>query len=524
MARLSVASWIGNAAAVMCGRFGAVTERARQAGCSRQTVYEHAARVEQAVADVVDGKPTHQELLAENERLRLENAELWEALDSSISFPELKQQQFTATAAAMGLSLAQVLILIGIVLPASVCPSRATLGRWVATWAARAGEHLRVLDQACRKLIVCLCIDEIFLGRKPVLVGVEPQSMAWVIGQKAEHRDGVTWQGALSPWSHLEYAVADAGTGLRKGLALVREARRDDQNAPAMEIGMDVFHIKKEALPVICRMWKKVESLWEKAEAADREAAHCRKQGKNACKAATTAYHAWLAAEQAFRDAEVIEAAWRRAAVALELFHPDGSLNDRGWAEAEIAAALNWLQGPEWSKVRRMLSDPCALTFLDRMHRQLKQAEPNDSLRAELVRLWWLRRKRAAEARGTKGALAHAAHLVQTVVCEKLEPNWRASYARVAQVLLRTVRASSVVECMNSVIRMHQARHRTLTQGLLDLKRLWWNTRPFREGRRRKQSPYMHLGLRLPVHDFWSLIQMTPEALNQALSSLQLAV
>jgi hypothetical protein len=39
-------------------------------------------------------------------------------------------------------------------------------------------------------------------------------------------------------------------------------------------------------------------------------------------------------------------------------------------------------------------------------------------------------------------------------------------------VLSRTVLASSAVECMNSVLRMHQSGHRTLTQGMPDLKRL----------------------------------------------------
>jgi hypothetical protein len=524
MARLSVSSWIGNAAAVLCGGFGAVTQRAREAGCSRQTVYKHAVRVEHAVKESANGQPTYQELWAENQGLARENEELWQAFSESVFFPKSKQQQFATTAIAMGLSLSQALLLLAIVLPASTCPSRATLGRWLAHWAARAGELLRVLDRHCQKWVVCLCIDEIFLGRKPVLVGVEPHSMAWVIGQKAEHRDGLTWREALQPWGRLEYAVADAGTGLRKGLALVREARQDVVDAPAMEVGLDVFHIKKEALPVITRMWRKVESVWEKAEAADREVARCRRQGEDARKAAATAHHAWAAAERAFREAEAIEAAWRRAAAALELFRPDGSLNERAWAEAEIAAALTGLDATEWSKVRRMLSDPCALTFLDRMHRQLREAEPNESLRAELVRLWWLRRRRAAESRGTQAGRAHAAHLVQTVVCEKLALSWRESYVRVSQVLQHTVRASSVVECMNSVIRMHQARHRSLTQPLLDLKRLWWNTRPFREGRRRERSPYQHLGVRLPVEGFWSLLQLAPEDLSQHLSTLPVAL
>jgi len=54
---------------------------------------------------------------------------------------------------------------------------------------------------------------------------------------------------------------------------------------------------------------------------------------------------------------------------------------------------------------------------------------------------------------------------------------------------------------------MHQARHRTLTQGLRDLKRLYWNCREFRGGKRRGRCPYEHLGLKLRSYDFWGLLQ-----------------
>ena len=98
--------------------------------------------------------------------------------------------------------------------------------------------------------------------------------------------------------------------------------------------------------------------------------------------------------------------------------------------------------------------------------------------------------------------------LVQQVLCQKLDPNWRESYRRVAAVLSQTVRASSAVECMNSVIRMHQSRHRNTTQGMLDLKRLYWNCRVFRGGKRKGRCPYEHLGLDLSSYDFWGLLQV----------------
>ena len=76
------------------------------------------------------------------------------------------------------------------------------------------------------------------------------------------------------------------------------------------------------------------------------------------------------------------------------MFRPDGRLNDREWARQQIAAALPLLGGRDWSKVRGFLEAAESLTFLDRLHRQLEQAEPDAALRAELVRLWWLRRQR----------------------------------------------------------------------------------------------------------------------------------
>ena len=40
--------WIGNAAAVLSGCWGAVSKRAQETGYSRTSLYKHAQRVEQA--------------------------------------------------------------------------------------------------------------------------------------------------------------------------------------------------------------------------------------------------------------------------------------------------------------------------------------------------------------------------------------------------------------------------------------------------------------------------------------------
>jgi hypothetical protein len=107
--------------------------------------------------------------------------------------------------------------------------------------------------------------------------------------------------------------------------------------------------------------------------------------------------------------------------------------------------------------------------------------------------------------------------LLEQVVCQRLCPEWQSAYARVDAILSRVVRASSAVECVNSVVRMHQARHRHVSQGRLDLKRLYWNCRTFRHGKRRGACPYELLGVKLPTYDWWTLLQMDPKALEQQL-------
>src|SRR5262249_31403861 len=85
-------------------------------------------------------------------------------------------------------------------------------------------------------------------------------------------------------------------------------------------------------------------------------------------------------------------------------------------------------------------------------------------------------------------------------------------------------RASSCVEGLNSVLRMQQARHRQMTQELLNLKRLYWKPRRVRTGRRKDTCPYQRLGVALPPElTWWQLLQLTPDQLRQLLSAQQVA-
>lgn len=525
--KLSLLNRLGNAAAVLLGRHGAVSDQARQCGCSRQTVYDHANQVHQALAEAEQPGPSRQELLEENQRLHEENRQLWDWLEESFSCPAAKRRQFTVQAAALGLSLQQTRTLLAVLLPVALVPGRATLGRWVQQEARRARRLLAVLDEACRHLVVCLCLDEIFCRRQPILMAVEPFSYAWVLGARTGDRSGPTWAKALAAWPEVQDVAADGGSGIELGLHLAatrrqEEASRQGGAAKPFRVRLDAFHTRREGQRALRTEWAAAQRLWEQAEKTQRAKARYDRGGGNGNYfQRSVVTKAWSTAEAAFWEAERKEKAWHRAVAALGIFRPDGTLNERSWAAAELQAAAAALDGSRWAKVRRMLLDPRTLTFLDRLHDDLAAAEPCPQRREALVRCW-RRRQAARRARGDAAAWVVLQQRLAEIVCRRLGADEQA-YARVSRVLRRVVRASSAVEGINSVVRMHQARHRKLTQELLDLKRLAWNCRRFGAGKRRGRCPYEHLGLLLPSYDFWQLLQTDPDELRQQLSSHEVA-
>lgn len=128
MARLPIVSWIGNAAAVLTGGWGAVSRHAEDAGCSRQTAYDHAEKVEAAVRDAAGGGPSREQLQQQLQQQAAELAALKKKLDDATGFPEQEQQRFAATATAMGLSYGQTRELLEIVVKKNLPAGRRSRG------------------------------------------------------------------------------------------------------------------------------------------------------------------------------------------------------------------------------------------------------------------------------------------------------------------------------------------------------------------------------------------------------------
>jgi len=147
MTTLSLGTLVRNATAVFSGCYGAVTRQAEQAGCSRQTVYDHARQVEQRLQPAAPARPP---------------------VEAPVPAPvaaldEPTRRRVAVTAFAMGISTRQIEDLLRILLPEDG-PDHSTIARWVADEAKKAQPVLEALDAACLPRVRTLALDEIFFG------------------------------------------------------------------------------------------------------------------------------------------------------------------------------------------------------------------------------------------------------------------------------------------------------------------------------------------------------------------------
>jgi hypothetical protein len=337
--------------------------------------------------------------------------------------------------------------------------------------------------------------------------------MTAVFCHNATDRSAGSWHEQLAPFTAPEFAISDAAKGIASGLDRVVEQRRAAGDPRPLIQGLDLFHTAREARSVLTRAWEKAEAAWVKADVADARVAGSKRQGLDARGGAKAAAAAWRRAVGVLEDTGRREAAWQRARAALDLFDAEGRLNDRTRAVAEIAASLADLTGEPWKAVRSFLSDRRSTASLDRMHERLAVAEPRAEWREAMAWRWWGRHRRPT------GSADPRIELIGVVAWgRRLGEAEQGSHEGVSGVLRSTVRASSAVECMNSVLRMQRSNHKRMTQPMLDLKRLYWNCHRLKAGKRKDACPYEHLGLPLSGFDFWELLQAIPERLTQELS------
>jgi len=506
---------LASAAAVFHGRYGDVTALARQRAVPRQTLYREAHAVCAALQH--DPTPSLRQQLHEHQR---DLDALRQQLRHAVVVDADRQAEFAATAQALGVSLTAAHALLRVVLRQDT-PSRATLGRLARTAARRAAATVAVLDAFSRPRARQVAADEIFAGHRPVLMTVEQDSLCWLGARPADRCDGAEWARKFAQLPAVEQVTRDGGQGLRKGLALVNAQRRQDGQPPIAD-QEDHFHLLQRARRALGEVEHHAVRAFRQAEAAQRRFERDAWRGlRRSAMRSRLAKQQWRRAEQAFDRWSAQERAFDQLRAALRLFTPEGELNTRARAEALVQEAVAVLTGPEWTRVRRRVAAPETFTFLDRAHARLAAVPVAAKVRALVVRAEGLQRQpEALRAPGSPGAAVRGVVVVAGVVVAALGQAGHQAVQAVRGVLSQVWRASSLVEGVNSVLRMHQGRQKRLTPELLALKRLHWNLHVFAAGRRKGQSPYGRLGIVLPAASWWELLNLPPEELHQQLSTL----
>jgi hypothetical protein len=188
-----------------------------------------------------------------------------------------------------------------------------------------------------------------------------------------------------------------------------------------------------------------------------------------------------------------------------------------------VEQLLRQVPGEHWDKFKRQVRRQESYAYLDRLKEAAEALPISPEVREAVVQSEGIRHcPELVQGEGAKaGAMGGLLVVLGVLIASAGEAGQQAAQT-LRQALGCVGRASSCVEGLNSVMRMHQARHRKMTQELLDLKRLYWNLRTFRTGKRKKTSPYQRLGVALPPDlSWWQLLQLTPDQLHTLLSAQQ---
>ncbi len=511
---------IASAAAVLSGRYGEVSRHARQRGVCRQWVYREA----DWVLDRLGGR-AQQQLDALRQRVRqLEerNAALQRQLAQAVVLAKDKQAECAAVGQARGISLPDVHALLEVLQPGGIA-AVSTLGRWTQAVAQQAGPLLAVFDEYSRPRVRQATADEIYVSA-PVLMVVEPDSLCWVAGRLTDAVCGDTWMEEFRRLPALEQVTRDAGSGLQKGVALLN-AQRQVQGLTPVSDQLDHWHSLRGGGGWLGRLEEQARAALAHAEAVEATEARNAWRGQKQSGTPNRCRAAWTKAERAMDAWQEGERHWQVVKEAVQVFTPAGELNTRARAQALLAEALPHLPEPTFAKAKRLLGQPETFTYLDEVQRKLQALPvPAEVLQAAVQQEGLRRRPEALSEPGPRGAALRGLLLACAVGLAKADALGEQAVAAVRSILRHTWRASSLVECINSVLRMQQARHRKMSQGLLDWKRLYWNGHTFRTGRRRQTSPYERLGVPWPKGmRWWELLKLTPEQLRDKLSTLQQA-
>ena len=416
----------------------------------------------------------------EVERLRRELDELHRGFGRSAAAMALgdlrdpaRERAFVLTAAVLGNSDTEVAALLALAGGRQL--SHQTIHRMVEDGSARAR---RAYERWFAGVGEVAAADEIFLGRRPLLLMVEPLSLLISGAVLAEGRRAKDWEPVFAAMEALERVVADRGQGIA---AAAKQA--------GVERGADLWHLLARG-----RRWL---GSFERACYRNIESAYADGSKAKAC-------------EAALGEFDRLEALFRRIRQAFDYTTPDGRLNTAGGARGVVEEALAAMGQTE--KGRRLavhlcgLRDPRAFAHLEVLEAGLAPLCLEHVGPDREARLARLVAETVAWRRKDKTPVHELAKASADTLADRVE-------LAVLGVVDLAVRASSAVEGVNARVRLVQVARKRLSEDFIYLLAVYHNTKPFGRGSvRARSTPAQLAGIALPTDDWVELLDLTVDA------------
>jgi len=379
----------------------------------------------------------------------------------------------------------------------------------------RAGEILAKVNHPVMGAI-SQARDEIFVGRDPILLMVDPRSLVITGLYAAADRDAETWGCVL-------LFTQDRGVQI-KNLAedgCIPYGKSCKLAKLYAAIQKDVWHSLTDVRKVIHDIEREAYRKLEEAEKLEKQ---LRKQWDDAV------FTKWVELNQQFEDllAQINALTFWLGCLwdAVELVDwRNGEIRNRAinqWLADETLKGIKQLSHPRIKKLAERLENqlPEMLTFLDEIAQpltdwqaQVQKHFQDDSctncFQRSVARLWRLEHAlRNGHKKFRKAALEAGQWLAAWIDDDaQLKP----LAEKLIDILERTVRTSSAAETINSVLRPYLDRRRECTdlvsrQLFLNLFTLWFNMHRFDRGPRKDKSPYELAGIDLGTDDWLTLL------------------
>jgi ABC-type transporter MlaC component len=342
-------------------------------------------------------------------------------------------------------------------------------------------------------LLFFLC-DEIFSKSLPILVTVEPISSAILKIELADTRKAEDWK---KHWKCLEengyyaiYLVSDEGVGIctahKEALAdIIRQP--DTYHAIAHQLGHWVEFLENAAYKAI----KEEYDRYDKIDSAKTDNVMDKRIDQHEKAQKITNEKIEMYDSYHFLYSCLIDE--------LKIFDNNGNLRDRKKAEANINAGLDLLETLGDAKLTKVVDKirrtmPELLNYFD-IAKSIVDELMTLSIDQEALRalcLAWQYRKRVIKAKkaNPRQYCSMMEQFYLELAADYLQESYDLVKVQVDMKLDQIVQSSSLVECINSIIRPYLNNSKNqIVQETLNLIMFYHNHRRYTDGKRKEKTP-----------------------------------